>query len=448
MGNEADIRYREKYLNLLDELDAKEKQWAEMDQRLRRILAHLLILSEGPGSPEISAELVRIRDHLKGGLSFEELEQFVEALKERVLRETRWAEEAAGLPPLHQILIHVVERLPLPPELAERALEVIATLEAGVTPDGLPDAIDAVTDLVFQVRTRMQQEKRELEALLREVTGGLQELAEGLTGAHEEADRGFAASRALEAAMHADVERLEATSREAADLESLRAAVRSTIGSVRGRLAAQREAEDAREQKLRDEVDRLRGSLKALEDEVAEHREKVRQARELSLRDPLTGCFNRLAYQERIQSELARAQRYPSPLSLIVFDLDHFKTINDTFGHKAGDQVLRAVAQIAGNQIRQVDFFGRYGGEEFVALLPETPLTAAVTVGEKVRLAIEGFRFHSRGRRVVITVSCGVAERREGDTAGTLFERADKALYRAKGQGRNRCVAEGDSAPG
>lgn len=442
MSPDTEDRYREKYLDLLDDLDAREKLWADMDQRLRRILSHLLILSEGPGSPEISAEILQLRESLKTGLQFPELEARLEGLKERVLRETRWADDGDGLPPLHQILIHVVERLPLPPEMAEPALEVIASLEPGIAPDGLPEAIDAVARLVFRMRTRIQEEKRELEALLVEVTGGLQELAEGLTDAHRQADGGFASNRALEEAVRAEVQGLEASIGEAVDLDSLRAAVRTTIGAIRGHMEAKASEDQAREARLQEEVESLTRAIGRLEKEVTEHREKVRQARELSLRDPLTGCFNRLAYQERSQAEEARWQRYRSPLSLIVFDLDRFKAINDAFGHKAGDQVLRAVAQIAGGQLRQVDFFGRYGGEEFVALLPETGLEAALTVAEKVRRAVEAFRFHSRGKRVEVTVSGGVAQFHAGDTLGSVFERADRALYRAKGEGRNRCLEE------
>jgi diguanylate cyclase len=162
----------------------------------------------------------------------------------------------------------------------------------------------------------------------------------------------------------------------------------------------------------------------------------------MSLRDPLTGCHNRLAYQERSKAEEARWRRYKTPLSVVMFDIDRFKSINDSFGHRAGDTVLKTIAQLAGNQLREVDFFARYGGEEFVALLPETNLSDARQAGEKVRLAVEDFKFHSRGKRVPLTLSCGVAELRDGDTVDSALERADQALYRAKEGGRNRCEVE------
>lgn len=443
MIRDGEDRYRDKYFRLLEEVEAKEKEWGALAQRLQRVLAHLLIVAEGPASPEISAELTAIRDSLKTGLDVDGLEARLEALKERVLRETRWAEEGgAALPPVHQILIHLVERLPLPPEMSESSVELIERLEAGIAPDGLPEAIDAVAGLVFQVRTRMQEEKRELEALLREVTNRLQEMDEGLGQAHREAEAGFASSRALDARVRAEVQGLEADTRGATDLEALRRSVGSALDSIRHHLEEKHGDDEGREAKLRGEMESLRRTVSQLEGEVDQYREKTRQAREVSLKDALTGCFNRLAYQERAAAEQARWQRYRSPLSLIVFDLDRFKSINDTFGHRAGDKVLATIAQLAGNQLRQVDFFGRYGGEEFVALLPETNLEAARTVAEKVRRAVEAFRFHSRGKRVPLTVSCGVAQLGDGDTVETAFERADRALYAAKGGGRNRTVTE------
>ena len=439
MASEEIDPYRTKYLAVLAELDQKEKQWGEIDQRVRRILSHLVIVAEGPSSVEISAELVEIRDQLREGLDLPALEERVEALRERILRESRWADDNSQFPPVHHILIHLIERLPLPPELAEQALATVETMEPGIPPDGLPDAIEAVASLVYQVRLLVQEEKLELESLLAEVTGQLAELDQGLISAHREARAGFQASREIDAAMSDDVQGLEAHTRGASDLDTLRRQVLATVGSIRSHLEAKRTEDGERVVALNHEVEQLQKTIHGLREEVTVYSEKTRRAREMSLRDPLTGCFNRLAYQERSQAEEARWRRYQAPLSVILFDIDRFKSINDTFGHRAGDTVLKTIAQLAGKQLRETDFFARYGGEEFVALLPETPLDAARQAGEKVRVAVEEFRFHSRGKRIPLTLSCGVAQLREGDTVSSALERADQALYRAKDAGRNRC---------
>lgn len=442
MTGEDTERYRAKYLDLLDEVDQKEKQWADLDQRVRRILSHLLIMAEGPGSTDVNAELVSIREALRDGLDLPVLEARVEGLRERILRESRWVDESENFPPVHHILIHLVERLPLPPELAEQVQSTVATLESGIAPDGLPEAIEAVTALVFRVRMLVQEEKRELESLLAEVTGQLTALDRGLAATHQEAQAGFAANREFDAAVNGDVQGLADQTRGASDLDTLRRQVLAAVGSIQHHLEAKRVADGARLTALNGEVKQLQQTVQGLQTEVSTHQEKTRRAREQSLRDPLTGCYNRLAYQERSTAEEARWRRYQTPLSVVLFDIDRFKSINDTFGHRAGDTVLKTIAQLAGSQLREVDFFGRYGGEEFVALLPETPLEAARQAAEKVRTAVEAFRFHSRGKRVPLTLSCGVAQLRSGDTVGDALERADQALYRAKDSGRNRCVLE------
>ncbi len=442
MSTESPDSYRTKYLDLLDEMDRKEKEWTEAADRLRRILAHLLIVSEGPGSAEISSEIASLRDDLKGGLDLATIEEKVDALKERVIRESKWADAAVDHPPLHQVLIHLVERLPLPAEMAQDALGLVESLEQGLAPHGLPEAIESIAGLVYRVRVRMQEERRDLEGLLREVTGRLQELEGMVTTVHDHAEEAHRSNQSLDDAVRAEFQMLEANSQEAVDLGGLKQAVRDTLESIRENLEARRQEEDVREGALRRELEKMRLTIETLESEVIEYREKTREAREMSLRDALTGCYNRLAYEERAQAEEARWQRYGASLSLVVFDVDRFKSINDTFGHRAGDQVLKAIAQIAGNQLRQVDFFARYGGEEFVALLPETDLDSAVVVAEKVRSAVEGFRFHSRGRRIPITLSAGLTQLREGDSVAIAFERSDRALYLAKERGRNRCLTD------
>ncbi|MBS0394546.1 MAG: GGDEF domain-containing protein, partial [Proteobacteria bacterium] len=156
---------------------------------------------------------------------------------------------------------------------------------------------------------------------------------------------------------------------------------------------------------------------------------------------PLTRVANRASLDERLAEELARFRRFKSPVCVLVWDVDHFKAINDTCGHRGGDAVLREVATCLAQGRREVDFLARFGGEEFVTLLVGTPLADAVAVAEQMRAAVEALRFHFRGAPVPVTVSCGLTELRDGDSAESVFDRADAALYRAKAAGRNRCAS-------
>jgi len=151
--------------------------------------------------------------------------------------------------------------------------------------------------------------------------------------------------------------------------------------------------------------------------------------------DPLTGVYNRLKFDEEMLKEIARAQRYAVPLALTLYDVDHFKEVNDVYGHQTGDRVLTGLSAIVARGIRQSDLLARWGGEEFVILLPGTDAVRAGIVADKLRETISQTSFDEAG---TITCSFGVANYVEGDTAATLVARADNALYRAKMNGRNR----------
>ena len=151
--------------------------------------------------------------------------------------------------------------------------------------------------------------------------------------------------------------------------------------------------------------------------------------------DVLTGLFNRLKLGRLLDAEIARAQRYATPLAVILLDIDHFKKINDTRGHQVGDDVLRELAQRLVSSLRACDAVARWGGEEFLVMLPNSPLAAGRECAEKLRAAVADCPFAAMPR---VTASFGVAELEKGEPRDTLINRADQALYRAKDNGRNR----------
>lgn len=159
----------------------------------------------------------------------------------------------------------------------------------------------------------------------------------------------------------------------------------------------------------------------------------------LSRTDRLTQLFNRGYWEECLHAEYHRFNRYHQPVSLLIFDIDHFKKINDTYGHPAGDEVIRQVAEAMRSLVRNTDIPGRYGGEEFVCLLPDTPGDGAMILAERIRTHIERLLVMHEGREIRFTVSLGVAELVDGvASAGTWLELADKMLYQSKHGGRNQ----------
>ena len=179
------------------------------------------------------------------------------------------------------------------------------------------------------------------------------------------------------------------------------------------------------------------------EERYRELEQRYRALSELSARDALTGLYNRWYVMEKIESEMNRSLRHGSPVAVLMMDIDHFKRVNDTWGHAVGDEVLKAVGQVLRDSCRVYDVPGRYGGEEFCVVLPETKLGSSPAVAERIRTRVEAAAVAVAGTSVTVTASIGIAglDEETADailTATALVDRADRALYVAKHRGRNR----------
>ncbi|HCS23956.1 MAG TPA: sensor domain-containing diguanylate cyclase [Alphaproteobacteria bacterium] len=173
--------------------------------------------------------------------------------------------------------------------------------------------------------------------------------------------------------------------------------------------------------------------------DISKNRKTEEELLRLAATDPLTGAFNRREFTAIAAREALRANRYHHPLSILMFDLDHFKRLNDTYGHGAGDKALQRFTMICTNALRNVDVFGRWGGEEFVALLPETDIQGATVIGERLRRLTADNLLTYNDHKINFTVSIGIAEFKDGETAiDGVLGRADSAVYDAKKAGRDR----------
>ncbi len=179
---------------------------------------------------------------------------------------------------------------------------------------------------------------------------------------------------------------------------------------------------------------------------IVQEREHIIELQESALTDELTGVGNRRHFLELARHEVRRARRSGKPLSAVMLDADYFKKVNDSFGHQAGDEVLRMLARICGESLRESDVLGRYGGEEFAILFPETGVIKAKDVAERIRKAVAAEVVETEDGPVRITVSMGVASGMGKDVEiGAILERADAALYVAKENGRDRVEMDRDS---
>jgi len=219
---------------------------------------------------------------------------------------------------------------------------------------------------------------------------------------------------------------------------------REAEASLRGEIEERKQAEAAL-QKARDELEMrvrertmdLAAANEQLLAEIVERKRVEEKLRDLSEKDPLTQIYNRRKLFELLETEIRKSKRHQRPLSVILFDLDHFKNVNDVYGHDRGDQILKTTTSIVNDTIRKTDISARYGGEEFIVVLPETGLEGAAALAEKMRRNIEHYSDPDTG---MVTISAGVAELRSEDTGAALIKRADGALYAAKHKGRNRVI--------
>jgi diguanylate cyclase len=192
---------------------------------------------------------------------------------------------------------------------------------------------------------------------------------------------------------------------------------------------------------------KLEERLNASKQEINELQTNLEAVRNESLTDPLTQLANRKFFDTALEQAIIDAHTKKEPLSLMMTDIDHFKTFNDNYGHLTGDQVLRLVAMSMKQNVKSLDTAARYGGEEFAVILPNTVLRSALTVGDHIRRAVmtKDLMKRSTGEHLGrITISVGIATLRKGDTAQSLIERADACLYAAKRHGRNRVICESD----
>ncbi|PIA73961.1 GGDEF domain-containing protein [Ectopseudomonas toyotomiensis] len=342
---------------------------------------------------------------------------------------------SAVAPHIASSLRNLLDELELPARHLPQGEALRLRLEGNLNWYELVPVLDDLAVLVLAVTDSGQ---REFAGYLKQLNERLAAFIETLSEAHEGYSASVENARSFNQQLRDQVSDLQNSVQEAADLESLKQALEQRLEGLLQSVSSHQRQRDSGSD---DVAERLQGLVKRvaeMEQEAQQFREHIEEQRQKSLLDPLTGLPNRAAWSERLDLEVARRQRYGGQLLLAVLDVDHFKRINDGYGHLAGDRVLKIIAGELSKRLRKTDFIARFGGEEFVLLIPATPLEGGVQLLETLRAAIEACPFHFKGEPVTITFSAGIAEFRNGEATEVTFERADQALYRAKGAGRNR----------
>jgi len=332
-------------------------------------------------------------------------------------------------------LLKLLEELPLPERHQGQADTLRQRITAGLNMYELVPVLDDMGVLMLAIADVGQ---REFEGYLKQLNERLAMFQGSLEDVQADHSDATEAARSLDSELRQQVDGLHNSVQEATDLDSLKELVESRLSGLLGTMAQYQQQRDSREQQVGERLQVLVDRVASMELEAKGFRDHLEEQRQKALIDPLTGLPNRAAWTERLDMELARLQRYGGELLLAVLDIDHFKRINDDYGHLAGDKVLKIIAGELFKRLRKTDFIARFGGEEFVLLIPSTPMEGGLKLLDTLRSAIENCPFHFKGERVTISLSGGISAFGSAERSEQVFERADQALYRAKRGGRNR----------
>ena len=484
----SDQSWKEKYLQELESADNREKQWKAERNTLERMLVRTSLASEGQ-APELDRLLARIRKDLRKNRvdvdAWKELQDQIDRqvalLDERqsatdrkpsfFSRKSREPEpqqqqqahpeplpentEPPGPVPgndqdiednaqrlriarrVGQLLGQMLAQVSLEPAAEVRARSLQQSLLASNDWDELREGLNHVAELVIAAVTRS---KREFEDFLKRLDERLELLREHFSAQSSAQSGRLHASEDLDREIREEIERVGQRLQESDNLLDLKQSVSRHLESIGQAVGRFRTQESERERALSEQLEAMQEKVAAMEAHSEQMQEQVRKERLRAMTDLLTELPNREAWQERLSFEYNRWQRYSHPLTVGVLDIDLFKRINDSYGHKAGDRVLQLVAKEFRERLRTTDFVARFGGEEFVVLFPETEPADARSVVDKLREHVGRLPFHFRGEPVTVTFSAGLAGFVAGDTEESVFDRAARALYQAKDAGRDRVI--------
>lgn len=342
-------------------------------------------------------------------------------------------------PDLNEALVSLLDKMSLPEKLNAEISVLQMRLQEDVKDEEWPEVLEKIANLVTCLRETVQKEKNEFEKYLANLTRRLQDIDNALRGVDSGRKLAHAQCLQLDKAMSKEVADIRQQIQNKSEIDPLKQVIEDRLQAIIVHMQQFRRVEDSRNQESEQTISELTQRLLVMESESKELKRKVAKQRKLAMFDRLTGIPNRLAYDQRLAQEYRRWRRFHENLCLMIIDIDYFKNINDSYGHKAGDRVLSKIAGLIKGRIRETDYLARYGGEEFTVLITGAGIQDALRVANNIRKTIADCGFHFRQKSVQVTVSAGLAQFIDNDTPEDVFERADKALYKAKNSGRNRC---------
>jgi len=421
--------YKNCLINLLNNLDNAESPSGK-----------LTALKISARDAKQESELLDLSSQLSSMLLAQATPQATASNTDNLQNTSLPARDGALQPSIQELLIRLLEQLIVPSDLQNEVDQMKQRLEKDSNPADWKKLLKDVALLINSIRSRMQKEKHEFETFLQQVTDRLKTMDQFLQSETNNLKTAQSKGEEFDKTMISNVSDIRQDVDQATELVNLKNSVNAKLDNISSHIVDYREYEITRVEESQQQVYNMQTRMLSLEKEAESLKQIVIEKNKQAMFDALTAIPNRLSYEKRIEDEISRWKRFNTPLSLAIWDIDFFKKVNDTYGHKAGDKVLKTVAQLLNKRIRTTDFLARYGGEEFVMLLPGTKQEETLRLVNDLREQVENCGFHYHGEAVTITVSCGISSFNEGDVVEKVFERADQALYKAKENGRNQCV--------
>jgi diguanylate cyclase len=467
---------------LIDRLDKLEAQTKEADTSYRWSLLTLAQLLQADGEEAADPNIEALKQMINSGASHATLKEMLFRLRDlknvketRVIKETTVKEEIkptepkkkrtpapsllywlrkneqpesaqavaaqTDVAPLRATYQEIINELRL--NLDPNALEKLRTIEkdlkkASGSDDFLP-VRKSILNLIKEYISRISKEREEAASFIREIGERLIEVEGHMINSLSFAKDAHQVSSSFTDTLEGQLVEFKQSIDISHDLSELKTAVAYRLSSIKAVLENKRQDDSVRLKHADQQMQQLQQNLNEMKGEIQTAWQRAKALERELLIDPLTGIYNRRAYDRRIVEETERYQRYQRFFSLLIFDVDHFKRVNDLYGHSVGDICLKEIVHRIKPVLRKSDFIARYGGEEFAVIVPETRSGGALDVAEKLRQTVELTKFIYKSDAVAITVSVGVTEIIPADkTHEDIFTRADRALYNAKQSGRNR----------
>jgi len=315
-------------------------------------------------------------------------------------------------------------------------------IEKSDTVDYLLSQRAQVIGVIHDYIRNVMQDRKNITVFIREVSNRLIDMERTILTVFTDTNRTLNDDYSFHENLKKNIENVRLSVEKSTDYDNLKALIISELSTISSTLDEKHREYIRRMEKADQEKENLQKNFETMISNIVVQNKSLI---EKSQRDPLTGIFNRATFDEFFLLELERFKRYMVPFSMILFDIDYFKSVNDTYGHEAGDRVLKGIASHIRHILRKTDVLARYGGEEFVVLMPDTGVEQGRGVAEKLRELVQNAEFIYEGQKVPVTISLGITQVVPIDhTVDEIYKRVDRLMYTAKERGRNMVVSDAD----